>query len=81
MPAGFRLEAGPDTVTVEVHDASTVPPRLMPVDVTGPGGFGWRLVQELALEARVDVYAAGKSVTAVLPCPTGVMRRVLNCGS
>ncbi|MGW0537466.1 ATP-binding protein [Streptomyces sp. NPDC003032] len=39
--SGFRLKARPGTVTVEVHDASTVPPRLLPPDVTRPGGFGW----------------------------------------
>lgn len=75
--SGFRLEAGPDTVTVAVHDASTVPPRLLPPDVTRPGGFGWRLVQELSLEVRVDVQTAGKTVTAVVHCPTGALRRVV----
>jgi anti-sigma regulatory factor (Ser/Thr protein kinase) len=72
---GFRLEAEPGTVAVTVHDASTVPPRPVPLDVTRPGGFGWHLVQELSVEVRVDVYAVGKAVTAVVPCPTGVSPR------
>ncbi|MET9968939.1 hypothetical protein ABZZ80_24175 [Streptomyces sp. NPDC006356] len=31
----------PGTVTVTVQDASSVPPRPLPVDATRPGGFGW----------------------------------------
>ncbi|MFE2467595.1 ATP-binding protein [Streptomyces mirabilis] len=69
---GFRLEAGPGTVTVAVHDASTVPPRTLPLDATRPGGFGWHLVQELSVDVQVEVHAAGKTVTAVVLCPTGV---------
>ncbi|EKX67808.1 ATP-binding protein [Streptomyces ipomoeae] len=72
---GFRLEAGPGTVAVTVHDASPVLPRLLPLDATRPGGFGWHLVQELSVDVRVDVQAAGKTVTAVVPCPTGVSPR------
>ncbi|MDQ0834278.1 anti-sigma regulatory factor (Ser/Thr protein kinase) [Streptomyces achromogenes] len=72
---GFRLEAGPGTVAVTVHDARPVPPRPLPLDATRPGGFGWHLVQELSVDVRVDVSAAGKTVTAVVPCPTGVAPR------
>ncbi|MEV4334319.1 ATP-binding protein [Streptomyces sp. NPDC049597] len=68
--SGFRLEAGPGTATVVVQDASTVPPRRLPWDATRPGGFGWHLVQELSSQVRVDVHAAGKTITAVVPCPT-----------
>ncbi|WP_280882543.1 ATP-binding protein [Streptomyces pseudovenezuelae] len=74
---GFRLEAGPGTVTVAVHDASTVSPRSLPLDLTRPGGFGWLLVRELAVDVRVEVHAMGKTVTAVVPCPTGVTSRHL----
>ncbi|MFJ8470198.1 ATP-binding protein [Streptomyces swartbergensis] len=70
---GFRLEAGPGRVTVQVEDASTISPRPLSLDATRPGGFGWHLVQQLAMEARVAVHAAGKTVTAVVPCPTGVI--------
>ncbi|MFF5523123.1 ATP-binding protein [Streptomyces coeruleorubidus] len=69
---GFRMEAGPGTVTVRVEDASTIPPRPLPLDATRPGGFGWHVLQQLSMEARVDVHAAGKTVTAVVPCPTDV---------
>ncbi|MGC0400488.1 anti-sigma regulatory factor (Ser/Thr protein kinase) [Streptomyces sp. SAI-126] len=72
---GFRLKAGPGTVAVTVHDASTIPPRRLPLEVTRPGGFGWHLVQELSVDVRVDVHATGKTVTAVVPCPTGVSPR------
>ncbi|MDX2523605.1 MULTISPECIES: ATP-binding protein [Streptomyces] len=54
---GFRLEAGPGTVTVAVHDASTVPPLSLPLDATRPGGLGWLLVQELLVDVRVKVHA------------------------
>ncbi|MFF0087991.1 hypothetical protein ACFYR1_51625 [Streptomyces canus] len=56
-----------------VQDASTAPPRPVPLDASEPGGFGWHLVQEMSVEVRVDVHAAGKAVTAVVPCPTGVI--------
>jgi anti-sigma regulatory factor (Ser/Thr protein kinase) len=72
---GFRLEAGPGTVTVAVHDASTVRPRTLPLDATRPGGLGWHLVQQLSADVRVEVHATGKTVTAVVPCPTGITPR------
>ncbi|KUN74248.1 hypothetical protein AQJ46_01370 [Streptomyces canus] len=73
---GFRLEAGPGTVTVEVRDASSVPPLARPWDVGKPGGFGWPVVQELSLKVRVCTQAAGKTVTAIVPCPSaGAMQQ------
>ncbi|MER6162040.1 ATP-binding protein [Streptomyces sp. NPDC001868] len=78
---GFRLEAGPGTVTVAVHDASTVCPRIHPLDATRPVGFGWHLVQELSVDVRVEVQATGKTVTAVVSCPTGVVNHVADGGS
>jgi len=47
----------------------------MPLDATRPGGFGWHLVRELSVDVRVDIHAAGKTVTAIMPCPTGVTRQ------
>ncbi|MFE1895122.1 ATP-binding protein [Streptomyces yangpuensis] len=69
---GFRLKTDAGSVTVAVHDASPLPPRPLPLDATKPGGFGWHLVQELSVDVEVDVHAAGKTVTAVVPCSTGV---------
>ncbi|MEU0196234.1 hypothetical protein ABZ250_41580 [Streptomyces afghaniensis] len=43
------------------------------MDATRPAGFGWHLVQQLSREARVEIHAPGKAVTAVVPCPTGVI--------
>jgi hypothetical protein len=43
------------------------------MDATRPGGFGWQLVQDLSNDVRVQVHASGKTVTAVVPCPTGVL--------
>ncbi|MEU2929515.1 ATP-binding protein [Streptomyces sp. NPDC007251] len=69
---GFRLEARPEAVTVAVDDASTLPPRPRPLDPRTPGGFGWHLVQELSTDVQGTVHAGGKTVTAVVPCPTRV---------
>lgn len=69
---GFRLEVRPGAVTVAVDDASTLVPRLRPLDPRTPGGFGWHLVRELSADVWVKVHAAGKTVTATVRCPTGV---------
>ncbi|WP_406182821.1 ATP-binding protein [Streptomyces canus] len=72
---GFHLEAGPGTVTVQVSDASSVPPLARPWDAGKPGGFGWPVVQELSLKVRVWAHAAGKTVTAIVPCPSAAAMR------
>ncbi|MET7931272.1 ATP-binding protein [Streptomyces sp. NPDC005349] len=64
---GFGLRAGQGTVTVSVEDASRVPPQPQPADPTRPGGFGWPLVQSLAIDVQVSGRRGGKSVSAVLP--------------
>ncbi|WP_330338463.1 ATP-binding protein [Streptomyces sp. NBC_00557] len=64
---GFRLSAGPGSVTVTVSDASTDPPRLQRTNAFEPGGFGWYLVQELAVDVTIEAHPYGKSVQAVLP--------------
>ncbi|MDG9710570.1 ATP-binding protein [Streptomyces sp. DH10] len=68
---GFRLDAG----AVAVDGASPLPPQPLPMNLTRPGGFGWHLVQNLSVDVRVQAHAAGKTVTAIVPCPTGVTRR------
>ncbi|MFI1401018.1 ATP-binding protein [Streptomyces sp. NPDC020681] len=67
---GFELEAGPGTVVVD--DASPVPPRPLPLDASKPGGFGWHLFPELSVGVQVETHSAGKTVTALVPCPTVV---------
>jgi anti-sigma regulatory factor (Ser/Thr protein kinase) len=64
---GFGLRAGPGTVTVTVRDASRRPPRPQLTDPREPGGFGWLLVQHLAVDVQVSVGTAGKAVSAVWP--------------
>ncbi|MFF1690893.1 MULTISPECIES: ATP-binding protein [unclassified Streptomyces] len=64
---GFGLRAGQGTVTVSVEDASRVPPQQAPADPTRPGGFGWPLVQSLALDVQVSGRRGGKTVSAMLP--------------
>lgn len=64
---GFGLRAAAGTVTVTGEDASRVPPLPRPPDAARPGGLGWALVQELAMDVHVSVSPHGKSVSAVLP--------------
>ncbi|MFF1690728.1 ATP-binding protein [Streptomyces sp. NPDC058254] len=64
---GFGLRAGQGTVTVSVEDASRMPPQPRPTDPTRPGGFGWPLVQSLALDVQVSGRRGGKTVSAMLP--------------
>ena len=64
---GFGLRAGPGTVTFTVHDASRRPPRPQLTDPREPGGFGWPLVQELAVDVQVSVGPTGKAISVVLP--------------
>ncbi|MFE9929182.1 ATP-binding protein [Streptomyces sp. NPDC005533] len=63
--SGFRISAHAGTVTVEVSDRSPSPPRLQPWAPEVPGGFGWRLVNQLA-RTDVHVHQGGKTVTATL---------------
>ncbi|MGW7386301.1 ATP-binding protein [Streptomyces sp. NPDC054794] len=64
---GFGLRAAPGTVTVTVHDACRRPPRPRLTDTREPGGFGWLLVQELAVDVQVTVGLTSKAVSVVLP--------------
>ncbi|MEV4943486.1 ATP-binding protein [Streptomyces zaomyceticus] len=64
----FQITARMGTVTVEVSDRSPAPPRIQPWEPGVPGGFGWRLVNQLAT-TDVRVHQDGKTVTATLPAP------------
>ncbi|MET9434880.1 hypothetical protein [Streptomyces sp. NPDC006551] len=44
----------------------------LPWDATKPGGFGQHLLRKLSADVRGDVRAVGKTVTAVVPCPTSL---------
>ncbi|WP_030873229.1 ATP-binding protein [Streptomyces sp. NRRL F-2747] len=68
---GFQVTAGVCTITVELSDHSTTPPRIQPWAPDEPGGFGWRLVNQLAA-TDVRIHHGGKTITAVLTfAPTG----------
>ena len=66
---GFGLRAALGTVTITVEDASWVPPRPRSANADRPGGLGWPLVHELAVDVRVSVGPHGKTVAVVLPLP------------
>ncbi|MEU8841997.1 ATP-binding protein [Streptomyces roseus] len=61
----FQIAARAGVVTVEVRDRSTAPPRIKPWAPGEPGGFGWRLVNQLAT-TDVRIHHDGKTVTATL---------------
>ncbi|KPI33687.1 hypothetical protein OV450_6395 [Actinobacteria bacterium OV450] len=72
---GFTITAHDGTVTVEVGDRSTRPPSLRPWAPDVPGGFGWRLVNQLAT-TDIKIHSGGKTVTATLaPEQTGLSDR------
>ncbi|MFG2988976.1 ATP-binding protein [Streptomyces sp. NPDC048257] len=61
----FRITVRSGTVTIEVSDGSPSPPRIPPWAPEVPGGFGWRLVNQLAT-TDVHIHPDGKTVTATL---------------
>ncbi|MFG2621241.1 ATP-binding protein [Streptomyces sp. NPDC048507] len=63
----FRVTADRGAVVIEVSDASPRPPVTEPWAPRVPGGFGWRLVNQLAAtDVRVHTRGHGKTVSAVL---------------
>ncbi|MFF3728557.1 ATP-binding protein [Streptomyces erythrochromogenes] len=61
----FQITARSGAVTVEVSDRSTSPPLIRPWAPDEPGGFGWRLINQLAA-TDVLLHHDGKTVTATL---------------
>lgn len=61
----FHITARPGSVIVEVSDRSTTAPRIQPWAPDEPGGFGWRLVNQLAT-TDVQIHRDGKTITATL---------------
>ncbi|WCD83794.1 hypothetical protein KPP03845_100113 [Streptomyces xanthophaeus] len=59
----FQINAHPQAVTVEVSDASPHGPQTFPWAPTQPGGFGWRLVSQLADTTDVRFHPDGKTIT------------------
>lgn len=59
----FQINAHPQAVTVEVSDASPHGPQTLPWAPTQPGGFGWRLVNQLADTTDVRFHPDGKTIT------------------
>ncbi len=63
---GFRVWDLPDSVMVEVSDASALHPRTPGTPAGVPGGFGWMLVNQIAARTEVSYGPGGKTVTAFL---------------
>ncbi|MWA08999.1 ATP-binding protein [Streptomyces sp. BA2] len=66
-PCRLRLEVSDDKVTVEVHDASPVGPRVLKPSTERDSGRGLAMVRHLS--ARLEVVGSGrrgKAVRAVL---------------
>ncbi|MCQ0021931.1 ATP-binding protein [Streptomyces somaliensis DSM 40738] len=65
----LRLHARERLLVLELEDTSPVRPRARQPDFGGGGGFGWRLVQQLADRIEVRPGAAGKTVRAEWRAP------------
>ncbi|MFK0238496.1 ATP-binding protein [Streptomyces vinaceus] len=65
----LHITARTGTVTVEVSDRSGTAPRIQPWAPDEPGGFGWRLVNQLAT-TEVHIHHDGKTITATLTATT-----------
>ncbi|AWZ08451.1 MULTISPECIES: ATP-binding protein [unclassified Streptomyces] len=65
----LRLTAHPGSIEVAVDDPSAEPPRMRVPDLRdGTGGFGWHMVNDLALATVITPRAeGGKTVRALLP--------------
>ncbi len=65
----LRLAVCGDALAVGVTDASSDPPVGRAPDVDGDtGGFGWPMVQRLAIATSVCLTDQGKTVHALIPC-------------
>lgn len=65
----LNLSAHPDGIEVAVHDRSPQLPRMRTPDLNGgTGGFGWPMVNHLALTTTITSGpCGGKTVSALLP--------------
>ncbi|MET8677919.1 ATP-binding protein [Streptomyces sp. NPDC004647] len=60
----LRVQAFHSHLVVEIDDSSDVLPGPRTPDMTGRGGLGWHMVQQLATEVEVLRQAEGKTVRA-----------------
>lgn len=59
----YHATARPGTVIITVRDPSARPPSTRPWAPAQPGGFGWRLVNQLADTVTVACHHDGKTIT------------------
>ncbi|MGW1893769.1 ATP-binding protein [Streptomyces sp. NPDC002004] len=66
---GFTAQVTDDGLVVTVRDGSTATPAVRRAADTGfpPGGYGWPLVQRLALRVEIAPLQDGKSIRVLLP--------------
>ncbi|MFB7781144.1 ATP-binding protein [Streptomyces vinaceus] len=60
----FTITVRPAFVTVEVSDRTAHLPELQTWTPDRPGGFGWRLVHDIADTVQVRTHDGGKTITA-----------------
>ncbi|MCP9988774.1 ATP-binding protein [Streptomyces sudanensis] len=65
----LRLRVREERLVLELEDTSPVRPSARRPDFGGGGGFGWRLVQQLADRVEVRPGATGKTVRAEWRAP------------
>ncbi|MFF7946352.1 hypothetical protein [Streptomyces griseorubiginosus] len=68
VACGFLRVLAPDGGP-EAEAVLLVVSELVTNAVWHAGGFGWPMVQELALNVQVSIGPSGKTVSAVLPLP------------
>ncbi|PWI42849.1 ATP-binding protein [Streptomyces sp. ICBB 8177] len=66
----MRLLAADGLLTMEVEDASPLPPRPRPAQLDGGGGLGWHLVRRLAGQVEVRPGESGKVVRVSWTAPS-----------
>ncbi|MER7760371.1 ATP-binding protein [Streptomyces sp. NPDC097619] len=66
---GFRIARRPGGVLIEVSDSSSRLPREQPWAPSEPGGFGWLLINRLAL-TDIRHHRSGKTIMATIATAT-----------
>ncbi|MBT2470104.1 ATP-binding protein [Streptomyces sp. ISL-66] len=67
--SAFNITARPGTITVQVSDPSPQLPVTRLWAPAQPGGFGWRLINQLADTTSINVREDGKTITITFTTP------------
>ncbi len=62
----FRADITGDVLRLSIADANPCPPAARTGTVDHPGGYGWPLIQRLAVHVDCSTRADGKTITTAL---------------